>query len=75
MTIIELKERLHRFIDMADERTLSVINSIITSENKEDQPDIPLWFYDELDKRRERHLKEESTSSTWEAVKARTRNR
>jgi len=75
MTIIELKERLHRFIDIADERTLSVIDAIITSENNKDQPGIPLWFYDELDKRRERHLKGESTSSTWEAVKARILNR
>lgn len=42
---------------------------------KQEQKSAPQWFYDELDKRRERHLKGESKSSTWEEVKDRILNR
>lgn len=75
MDTIELRENIHRFIDVADERILKIINAIIETEKKEGQPVVPQWFYDELDKRRERHLKGESKSSTWEEVKERILNK
>ena len=75
MDTIELRENIHRFIDVADERILKIINAIIETEKEEGQPAVPQWFYDELDKRRERHLKGESKSSTWEEVKERILNR
>lgn len=75
MSTIELRENIHRFIDVADERLLRIINAIIETEKKEEQPSVPQWFYDELNKRRERHLKGESKSSTWEEVKERILNR
>jgi len=75
METVELRENIHRFVDVADERILKIINAIIEVEKKEELPTVPHWFYDELDKRRERHLKGESKSSTWEEVKARILNR
>ena len=75
MSTVELRENIHRFIDVADERILRIINAIIESEKQEEQPSVPQWFYDELNKRRERHLKGESKSSTWEEVKERIQNR
>lgn len=75
MSTIELRNNIHRFVDEADERILRIINAIIETEKKEEQPTVPHWFYDELDKRRERHLKGESKSSTWEEVKERILNR
>jgi len=68
---VELRKQIHRFIDVADERILRIINAIIDAENQEEAHAVPEWFYDELDKRRERHLSEESQSSTWEEVKER----
>jgi len=75
MSTIELRESIHRFIDVADDRILRIIHAIIESEKKQEQKSAPQWFYDELDKRRERHLKGESKSSTWEEVKDRILNR
>lgn len=75
MSTTELRENIHRFIDVADERILRIINAIIETEKKEEHLSVPQWFYDELDKRRERHLNGESKSSTWEEVKERILNR
>lgn len=70
-TTIDIKKRIHEFIDHADERILRIFNAIITTEEVE--PTVPEFFYQELDKRRERHLKGESKSYTWEEVKTRAR--
>ena len=70
-TTIDIKKRIHEFIDHSDERILRIFNSIITTEEVE--PTVPEFFYQELDKRRERHLKGESKSYTWEEVKTRAR--
>jgi len=75
MDTIELKKNIHRFVDEADERILRIINAIIEAETQEGQPAVPQWFYEELDKRRERHQKGKSKSSTWEEVKERILNR
>ena len=75
MDTIELKKNIHRFVDQADERILRIINAIIEAETQEGHPAVPQWFYEELDKRRERHQKGESKSSTWEEVKERILNR
>lgn len=69
---IDIKKRIHDFIDHADERILKIFNAIISSE-EEIKTDVPEYFYEEVDKRRERHLKGESKSYNWEDVKNRAR--
>jgi hypothetical protein len=71
MNTNELRENIHQFIDVADERTLRLINAIVEAESNIDAPNIPQWFYEELDKRHDRHLKGESKSLSWQEVKER----
>ena len=71
---LEIRKTIHEFIDIADERILRIINGIIDAEEEvisESNPTVPEWFYDELDKRREKHLKGETKSFSWEEVKER----
>lgn len=76
MSTAELREKIHRFVDVADDRILKIMNAIIQTEIEESKSSfVPDWFYEELDKRRERHLKGESKSSSWEEVKERILNR
>lgn len=71
-TIIDIRKKIHEFIDQADEKMLRVFNELISSENYS-EPNIPQSFYEELDKRRERHLNGESKSYSWEEVKNQAR--
>ena len=67
---LELRKRIHDFIDIADERILRIINGIIDVEEQEDNyPAIPDWYYEKLEIEREKHLKGETPSYTWEEVK------
>ena len=69
---LELRKRIHDFIDIADERILRIINGIINVEEQEDNyPAIPDWYYEKLEIEREKHLKGETPSYTWEEVKQR----
>ena len=72
-TAIDLKKRIHEFIDQADERILKIFNGIINAEEIEEEqiPTVPESFYEKLDEDREKHLKGESKSSSWEEVKSR----
>lgn len=75
-TTVDLKKKIHEFIEHADERMLRIINAIISTEQEQDNeviPTVPESFYEELDRRKEKHLKGESVSYTWEEVKARAR--
>jgi hypothetical protein len=67
---LELRKRIHDFTDIADERILRIINGIINVEEQEDNyPAIPDWYYEKLEIEREKHLKGETPSYTWEEVK------
>ncbi|PQA94276.1 hypothetical protein SAMN05421796_11156 [Chryseobacterium piscicola] len=67
---LELRKRIHDFNDIADERILRIINGIINVEEQEDNyPAIPDWYYEKLEIEREKHLKGETPSYTWEEVK------
>ena len=69
---LEIRKRIHEFIDIADERILSIINGIIDVEEQEDNyPAVPDWYYEKLEIEREKHLKGETPSYTWEEVKQR----
>lgn len=71
-TTIDLKKRIHEFIDRADERILKIINAIITTE-EEAEPSVPESFYEELDKRKEKRLTGKSESYSLEEAKNRAR--
>ncbi len=67
---LEIRKRIHDFIDIADERILRIINGIIDVEEQEDNyPAVPDWYYEKLEIEREKHLKGETPSYTWEEVK------
>lgn len=69
---LEIRKRIHEFIDIADERILRIINGIIDVEEQEDNyPAVPDWYYEKLEIEREKHLKGETPSYTWEEVKQR----
>lgn len=69
---LEIRKRIHDFIDIADERILRIINGIIDVEEQEDNyPAVPDWYYEKLEIEREKHLKGETESYSWEEVKQR----
>jgi len=69
---VDIRKRIHEFIDIADERILRIINGIIDVEEQEDNyPAVPDWYYEKLEIEREKHLKGETPSYTWEEVKQR----
>jgi len=69
---VDIRKRIHEFIDIADERILRIINGIIdVEEQKENYPAVPDWYYEKLEIEREKHLRGETPSYTWEEVKQR----
>lgn len=67
---VDIRKRIHEFIDIADERILRIINGIIDVEEQEDNyPAVPDWYYEKLEIEREKHLRGETPSYTWEEVK------
>ncbi len=70
---LEIKNRIHNFIDQADERILRIFDAIISTDEK-NTSEIPDSFYDELDHRKQRHLTGESKSYSWDEVKTRARS-
>lgn len=71
-SILEIRKRIHEFIDIADERILRIINGIIDVEEQEDNyPQVPDYVYDRIEEEREKYLKGEVKTSSWEEVKER----
>lgn len=69
---VDIRKRIHEFIDIADERILRIINGIIDVEEQEDNYSaVPDWYYKKLELEREKHLKGETPSYTWEEVNQR----
>jgi len=72
---LEIRKRIHEFIDIADERILRIINGIIDAEEQEDNyPTVPDWHYEKLNERREKYITGESKSYTWEEVKEKAKS-
>ena len=71
---IQLRKKIHDFIDQADDKMLQVINTIISSEQASEAV-IPESFYRQLDEDREKHLIAETPSNVWEDVKERLRKK
>lgn len=71
---VDIRKRIHEFIDMADDRILRIFSGIIDAEEQEeDYPSVPEWFTEELDKRKEKYISGQSKSFTWEEVKERAK--
>lgn len=71
---VDIRKRIHEFIDVADDRILRIFNGIIDAEEQEeDYPSVPEWFNEELDKRKEKYISGQSKSFTWEEVKERAK--
>lgn len=68
-TTTDIKKRIHNFVEHADERILKIMNAIVESETGKTY--VPETHYQKLDEDREKYLRGEITSSTWEEVKKR----
>ncbi len=74
MSSTEIKEYLHKQIEVLDDRFLKAIYAMLQSYSKEmTDPKLSSGQKKELEKRRQRHLSGESKSYTWQEVKDRIR--
>ncbi|MEH7889214.1 addiction module protein [Elizabethkingia meningoseptica] len=64
---IDLKKRIHEFIDHADERILKIINAIITSEETEEE--LNSVHKAILDERLDEHIKNPSSGKPWKELR------
>ncbi|MBM7418469.1 MULTISPECIES: hypothetical protein [Chryseobacterium] len=75
---LEIRKRIHDYIDDADERILRIFNAIIDAEEEEDSelelveyPQVPDYVYDQIEEERRKYLNGEVKTSSWEEVKER----
>ena len=76
---LEIRKRIHEFIDIADERILRIFNAIIDAEEDDldfesehtQYPQVPDYVYDQIEEERQKYLNGELKTSSWEEVKAR----
>lgn len=75
---LEIRKRIHEYIDDADERILRIFNAIIDAEEEEDSelelveyPQVPDYVYDQIEEERRKYLNGEVKTSSWEEVKER----
>ena len=67
-TTIDIKKRIHEFIDHADERILRIFNAIITTEEIEEEG-LSAEHKAILDERLEDHRKNPTSGKPWREVK------
>jgi hypothetical protein len=76
---LEIRKRIHEYIDDADERILRIFNAIIDAEEEEEDheleaieyPEVPDYVYDRIEEERKKYLNGELITSSWEEVKER----
>lgn len=74
---VDIRKRIHEFIDIADERILRIFKGIIDAEEGDqeleslDYPQVPDYIYDRIEEEREKYMKGEVKTSSWEEVKER----
>ncbi|HCR74904.1 MAG TPA: addiction module family protein [Chryseobacterium sp.] len=71
---VDIRKRIHEFIDSADERILRIFKGIIDAEEEEDNYSVPDSHYDVINERREKYIKGESKSYTWEEVQEKAKS-
>ncbi len=75
MATTDLRNTVKAYVNAADIRLLKLIKALAESyQNDEQELMLSEEQYQMIDKRRERHLKGESKSFTWEEVKQNARN-
>ncbi|WP_241507326.1 hypothetical protein [Aquimarina sediminis] len=72
MGALELRNLISEYVNTADERLLKIVKAVMES-YREDELTLTEEDYKILDQRRERHIKGESKSFTWEEVKQNAR--
>lgn len=65
---IDIKKRIHEFIDHADERILRIINAIITTEENTGE-ELTAEHQIILDKLMENHKKNPNSGKSWDDIK------
>lgn len=74
---LEIRKRIHEYIDDADERILRIFNAIIDAEEEDSElelveyPQVPDYVYDQIEEERKKYLNGEVKTSSWEEVKER----
>jgi len=74
---VDIRKRIHDFIDIADERILRIFKGIIDAEEGDSElesseyPQVPDYIYDRIEKEREKYLSGELKTSSWEEMKKR----
>lgn len=74
---LDIRKKIHEFIDSADERILRIFKGIIDAEEENSElepseyPQVPDYVYDRIEEEREKYLKGEIKTSSWEEVKER----
>ncbi|MDR6159705.1 MULTISPECIES: hypothetical protein [Chryseobacterium] len=71
---VDIRKRIHEFIDIADERILRIFKGIIDAEEEENNYSVPDSHYDVINERREKYIKGESKSYTWEEVQEKAKS-
>jgi hypothetical protein len=69
MTTLELRNKLHRFIDKADKHKLKQLEDLL----EKDSP-VPEWVYQEIEEENEKLEKGRIKLSEWKEVKLRLQN-
>jgi len=64
---LDLKKRIHEFIDRADERILRIINAIIATE--ENPEELSNEHKEILDQRLQQHTENPNSGKSWDTVK------
>lgn len=65
---IDIKKRIHEFINHADERILRIINAIITTEENTGE-ELTAEHQLILDKRMENHKENPNSGKSWDDIK------
>ncbi len=73
MGALELRNLISEYVSTADERLLKMVKAVMES-YRDEEFTLSESDYKILDQRRERHLKQESTSFSWQEVKQNARN-
>jgi len=74
---LDIRKRIHDYIEDADERILRIFNAIIDAEEEDPELEpseyqqVPDYVYERIEEERKRYLSGELKTSSWEEVKAR----
>ncbi len=64
MDTLQLRDSLHKYIDLADDRVLRLFREIMQMDVQSKEPIVPEWYYEVLEKELD-----EAPSYDWEDVK------